>query len=215
MRAVPHLCEFYPNICLTTGEKARKNSSQGNWRVTVYMLHITKTPTHYKSTQTHTHTHTRPHMTKPTHTHTHTLQNPHIHTPKRYKTHTYTHPHITKQHKTTTVQIKTNTTQDIPKWISHNINKYPQYKVTLMSVPSSLAGRCTYLPMKMGQSVPKRRRIKFRRRDITQKKAYNNSTFLPAEHIRDLGSNRPLSVTMGTVTYRVAFGAQTRRNYAE
>jgi len=31
----------------------------------------------------------------------------------------------------------------------------------------------TYLPTKMGQSVPKRRHIKFRRWGITQKKAYN------------------------------------------
>ena len=30
-------------------------------------------------------------------------------------THTHTHTHITKQYKTTTVQIKANTTQDIPK----------------------------------------------------------------------------------------------------
>ena len=29
VRAVPRLCEFYPGICLTTGEKARKNLSQG------------------------------------------------------------------------------------------------------------------------------------------------------------------------------------------
>ena len=27
MRAVPRLCEFYPGICLTTEEKARKNLS--------------------------------------------------------------------------------------------------------------------------------------------------------------------------------------------
>ena len=27
--AVPRLCEFYPGICLTTEEKARKNLSQG------------------------------------------------------------------------------------------------------------------------------------------------------------------------------------------
>jgi hypothetical protein len=26
---VPRLCEFYPGICLTTEEKARKNLSQG------------------------------------------------------------------------------------------------------------------------------------------------------------------------------------------
>ena len=31
----------------------------------------------------------------------------------------------------------------------------------------------TYPPMKMEQSVPKRWRIKFRRRGITQKKAHN------------------------------------------
>jgi hypothetical protein len=31
----------------------------------------------------------------------------------------------------------------------------------------------TYLPMKMEQSVPKRRHTKFRRRGITQKKTYN------------------------------------------
>jgi hypothetical protein len=30
-------------------------------------------------------------------------------------THTYTHPYITKQVKTTTVKITTNTVQDIPK----------------------------------------------------------------------------------------------------
>jgi hypothetical protein len=36
---------------------------------------------------------------------THTLQNPPIHT----------HTHLAKQFKTTTVQIKTNTVQDIPK----------------------------------------------------------------------------------------------------
>jgi len=29
MRAVPRLCEFYPGICLTIEEKARKNLSQG------------------------------------------------------------------------------------------------------------------------------------------------------------------------------------------
>ena len=53
-----------------------------------------------------------------------------IKTPTHYKTHTYTHPHITKQDKTTKVQVKTNTLQVIPKWNSHNIIKYPQYKVT-------------------------------------------------------------------------------------
>ena len=105
---MPRLCEFYPGISLTTEEKARKDLSQNSRRVTVYIIHITKTPTHYKTRHTHTHIH--------------------------YRTHTYTHPHITKQYKTTTVQIKTNTIQDTPKWNSHNINKYPKYMVTLMCI---------------------------------------------------------------------------------
>jgi hypothetical protein len=46
------------------------------------------------------------HITKPlTHYKTHTYTH----------THTHTHTHITKQYKTTTVQIKTNTVQDIPQ----------------------------------------------------------------------------------------------------
>jgi hypothetical protein len=61
---------------------------------------------------------------------THTLQNLHTHT------NTHTCPHITKQYKTTTIQIKTNTVQDIPKWNSHNTIKYPQYKITLMYIAS-------------------------------------------------------------------------------
>ena len=99
MRAVPRLCEFYHGICLTTEEKARKNLSQGSRRVLVYILHITKTPTHAHTLQNlHTHI-TNP----PPHTHTH-ITKPTIHT----------HPHITKLYKTTTVQIKTNLIQDIP-----------------------------------------------------------------------------------------------------
>ena len=33
VRAVPHLCGFYPGICLTTEEKARENLSHGSRRV--------------------------------------------------------------------------------------------------------------------------------------------------------------------------------------
>jgi len=36
-------------------------------------------------------------------------------TTTHYKTHTCTHPHITKQVQTTTIQVKTNTVQDMPK----------------------------------------------------------------------------------------------------
>jgi hypothetical protein len=59
----PVFARFYPGICLTTEEKARKNHSQGKRNLsqsTVYIL-----PRH-------------PHITKPTQSHP--LQNPHIHT---------------------------------------------------------------------------------------------------------------------------------------
>ena len=107
MRAVPRLCEFYPGICLTNEEKARKNLSQVKKNLiqsTVYIL-----PKHPQK-----HTHYK--------THKHTLQN------------TQTHTHITKQYKTTTVQIKTNTVHDTPKWINHNIIKCQQYKLTIMYI---------------------------------------------------------------------------------
>jgi hypothetical protein len=50
-----------------------------------------------------------------------------------------------------------------PKLFSY---KYPNTSQTQFTLH-------TYLHMKMEQSVPKRRHIKFRRRRITQKKAYN------------------------------------------
>jgi hypothetical protein len=31
VRAMPHLCGFYPGVCLTTEEKAWKNLSQGSF----------------------------------------------------------------------------------------------------------------------------------------------------------------------------------------
>ena len=57
----------------------------------------------------------------------------------------------------------------------------PTFRSTL-SVPSSQAGRCTYPHMKMGQIIPKRRHIKFRRRGITQKKAYNKLGWHNSKH---------------------------------
>jgi hypothetical protein len=72
---VPRLCEFYPGICLTTGEKTRRNLSQGKKKLsqvkknvshsTVYI--VPKTPTHYK-------THTNTHITKLTQTHTFSIK---------------------------------------------------------------------------------------------------------------------------------------------
>jgi hypothetical protein len=35
VRVVPHLCELYPGICLTTEEKSRKNLFQGSRKVSV------------------------------------------------------------------------------------------------------------------------------------------------------------------------------------
>ena len=78
---------FYPGICLTTEEKARKSLSQVKKNLsqsTVYIL-----PKHPPITNPHKYTHYNP---PPTHTHTHK------------------HTHITKQYKTTTVQIKTECT---------------------------------------------------------------------------------------------------------
>jgi hypothetical protein len=70
--AVTRLCVFYPDISLTTEEKARKNLIQGKKnlsqvkKTSKYSMHITKN--------------------------THILQNPHKHT--HYKTHSYTHTRI-------------------------------------------------------------------------------------------------------------------------
>ena len=42
MQAVSSLCELYPGICLTTGEKARKNLSQGSRKVPAGTMKIHK-----------------------------------------------------------------------------------------------------------------------------------------------------------------------------
>jgi hypothetical protein len=48
MRAVPRLCELYPDICHTTEEKTRKNLSQGSRRVPAGMM-----KTEYTEQRTH------------------------------------------------------------------------------------------------------------------------------------------------------------------
>jgi len=48
----------------------------------------------------------------------------------------------------------------------------PAPEFYMLTFRNTLSAR-TYLPMKMEQSVPKRRHIKFKRRGITQKKAHN------------------------------------------
>ena len=59
MRAVPRLCEFYPGICLTTEEKARKNLSQGKKNLSQVKKNLSEVYIYQN---------------------THTLQNPHKHT---------------------------------------------------------------------------------------------------------------------------------------
>ena len=72
VRAVPHLCEFYLGICLTTEEKARKNLSQGK-KTTLSLLYV-----YYQNTNTLQNLDTYTHTHAPTHTH--------IHTPTHYNT---------------------------------------------------------------------------------------------------------------------------------
>ena len=98
MRAVTRLCKFYPGIYLTTEEKSRKNLSQGKENLSPVKKNLSQSTVYVLPKH--------PHITKPTQTHTHTHS----------KTHNkHTHTHITKQYKTTTVQTKTNTVQDVPK----------------------------------------------------------------------------------------------------
>jgi len=69
---MPRLCEFYPGICLTTEEKARKNPSQSKRNLSQGTKNLRVQYTYYQNT--------------------HTLQNLHKHT--HTNTHTHTHPHI-------------------------------------------------------------------------------------------------------------------------
>jgi len=62
VQAVPRLCKFYPGICLTTEEKARKNLSQGKKNLS--QVKKTSVKVQYTYYQKH------PHITKPSQTHT-------------------------------------------------------------------------------------------------------------------------------------------------
>jgi hypothetical protein len=75
--AVPRLCEFYSGICLISEEKVRKNLSQGKKNLSQIKKNLSQSRVYMLRKH--------PHITKPTHT----------------------HAHITKQYKTTTVQIET------------------------------------------------------------------------------------------------------------
>jgi hypothetical protein len=92
---MPHRCEFYPDICLTTEENAQKNLSQGKKNLSQVKKNLSQSKVYILPKH--------PHITKPTHTHTHTY----------YKTYIYTHPHITKQYKTTKVTIQNHHNKNI------------------------------------------------------------------------------------------------------
>ena len=77
------LCEFYPGICLTTEEKARKNLSQGKKNLSQVKKNLSQSTVYiYQNTHTlpNTHKHTKHSQTHKTPTNT---QNPHKHTNKR------------------------------------------------------------------------------------------------------------------------------------
>jgi hypothetical protein len=120
---VTHLCEFYPGICLTTEEKARKTSvrvrktsvrlRKTSVRVRKISVRLRRTSVRLRRTSVKvrfTYYQKHPHITKPSQTHT--LQNHHKHT--HYKTHLYTHTHARTHTHTHTLQ--------------NNI-KPPQYKL--------------------------------------------------------------------------------------
>jgi len=107
---VPRLCVFYPGICLTIEEKARKNLSQGKKSLSQVKKNLSKSTVYILPKHSHYKILTNTHITKPTHTHPHTHTDTHTHTKTPTHTHTHTHTYITKHYKTTTVQIKTKCT---------------------------------------------------------------------------------------------------------
>jgi hypothetical protein len=54
----PVFCEFYPGICLTTEEKARKNLSQGKKNLSQVKKNLSKGTVYILPKHIHTHTHT-------------------------------------------------------------------------------------------------------------------------------------------------------------
>jgi len=76
VRAVPRVCEFYPGICLTTEEKARKNLSQGKKNFSQVKKNLGQSTVYILSKH--------PHITQPTETQS--LQDTHTHTNTHYKT---------------------------------------------------------------------------------------------------------------------------------
>ena len=57
MRTVPRLCEFYPGICLTTEEKARKNLSQGKENLSEVNKNLSQCTVYILPKHSHKHAH--------------------------------------------------------------------------------------------------------------------------------------------------------------
>ena len=64
--------------------------------------------------------------------------------------------------------------EQLRMWVAQAIFEPNPCPYNAVTFSNPIHSSHTYLPMKMEQSVPKRRHIKFRRCGITQKKAYNN-----------------------------------------
>ena len=64
MWAVPHLCKFYPGICLTTEQKAWNNLSQGKKDLTQGTVYILPKHPHIANLHKQTHMHAHTHITK-------------------------------------------------------------------------------------------------------------------------------------------------------
>jgi hypothetical protein len=77
----PVFASFYPGICLTTEEKARKDHSQGKRNFSQVNKNLSQSTVYILPRH--------PHITIPTQTHTLQTPSPHTHT----HTHTHTHKH--------------------------------------------------------------------------------------------------------------------------
>jgi hypothetical protein len=65
--------------------------------------------------------------------------------------------------------------------------------------------KLTYLPMKMEQSVPKRRHIKFRRRGLTQKKGVEFYTYLPMKMEQSVAKRRHIKFRRRGITQKKTY----------
>jgi hypothetical protein len=90
-------CPVFASFILAFALQLRKKHEKTSVRVRKTSVRLRKTSVRVQYTYYQKH----PHITKPSHTHTHYKTYTYTYT------HTYTNTHITKQYKTTTVQIKT------------------------------------------------------------------------------------------------------------